>query len=61
MHIGPATSKVRVGVVEPALGQPYLRTYTIETWVDNLLSLPRSYLTWVISDHSEKQDRSDLG
>ena len=41
VYVKSATSKVRVGVVKPALGYPYLRTYANETWTDNLLSLPR--------------------
>ena len=36
-----ASSKVPVGVIQPAVGMPHLRTYADETWTDGLLSLPR--------------------
>lgn len=31
---------IRVGVVRPQNGEPYIRTYADDTWTDNLLSLP---------------------
>lgn len=33
--------RVNVGVVKPAHGSKYLRTYADGTWTDNLLALPR--------------------
>ncbi len=38
--VGTGASTVQVGVVRPASGQPYLRTYADEQWSNNLLSLP---------------------
>ncbi len=35
------TNTVGVGVVEPAYGPKYIRTFADGTWTDNLLSLPR--------------------
>lgn len=32
--------RANVGVVRPAHGRPYLRTYADGVWTDNLLSLP---------------------
>ena len=34
-------NRVDVGVVTPARGSKYLRTYADKTWTDNLLALPR--------------------
>ena len=39
------TTKVAVLVVRPQHGEPYLRTYANGTWTDNLLSLPRFWVT----------------
>lgn len=39
--VGSGASRVPVGVVKPAHGQPYLRTYADGQWTNNLLSLPR--------------------
>lgn len=38
--VGTGSSAVRVGVVRPSSGQPYLRTYADGKWTNNLLSLP---------------------
>lgn len=40
-HVGTGSSRVSVGVVHPAHGAPYLRTYADQKWNNNLLSLPR--------------------
>lgn len=34
-------NRVEVGVVTPAHGEKYLRTYADGTWTNNLLALPR--------------------
>lgn len=38
--VGTGSSRVEVGVVHPATGQPYLRTHADGTWTNNLLALP---------------------
>lgn len=38
--VGSGAAQVEVGVVHPAKGQPYLRTYADKVWNNNLLSLP---------------------
>ena len=40
-YVGSGSSRVSVGVVKPAQGRPYLRTYADGQWTNNLLSLPR--------------------
>ena len=40
-YVGNGASRVSVGVVKPAHGQPYRRTYAHGQWTNNLLSLPR--------------------
>jgi hypothetical protein len=40
-HTGSGTSRAEVGVVTPAQGSKYLRTYADGKWNNNLLSLPR--------------------
>lgn len=40
-YVGSGSDRVQVGVVHPAQGQPYLRTYADEKWTNNLLALPR--------------------
>lgn len=37
----PPAKRVEVGVVTPAVGAKYLRTYADGEWNNNLLSLPR--------------------
>ena len=39
-YVSNGHSRATVGVVRPATGNPYLRTYTDGVWTDNLLSLP---------------------
>lgn len=36
-----SSRRVDVGVVEPASGEKYLRTYADGVWKDNLLAVPR--------------------
>ena len=38
--VGTGSAQVEVGVVHPASGLPYLRTYADGSWSNNLLSLP---------------------
>jgi len=38
--VGAGSSRVDVGVVRPASGQPYLRTYADNMWTNNLVNLP---------------------
>ncbi|MEG9250306.1 DUF3892 domain-containing protein [Arthrobacter sp. Soc17.1.1.1] len=40
-YVGRGNSQVRVGVIKPDNGNPYLRTYADKQWNNNLLSLPR--------------------
>ncbi|MEV7797487.1 DUF3892 domain-containing protein [Microbacterium foliorum] len=40
VEVGSGANRVRVGVVRPDGGKPYLRTYADEKWSNNLLSLP---------------------
>ncbi|MEX5277928.1 DUF3892 domain-containing protein [Kocuria sp. CPCC 205261] len=40
-YVGSGAQRARVGVVRPAQGLPYLRTYADGQWTNNLLSLPR--------------------
>jgi len=40
-RVANGASYVKVGVVEPASGPKYLRTYADGKWTDNLLALPR--------------------
>jgi hypothetical protein len=39
-HIGTGSNQVNVGTVQPAQGQPYLRTYSDGNWTNNLVNLP---------------------
>jgi Protein of unknown function (DUF3892) len=39
--VGGVKGRVQVGVVRPATGRPYLRTYADGDWTDNLLNLPQ--------------------
>jgi hypothetical protein len=39
-RVTDGTREVRVGVVHPDSGAPYLRTYADKVWTDNLLALP---------------------
>lgn len=39
-YVGSGTSKVAVGVVHPAPGDPYLRTRADGIWTNNLINLP---------------------
>lgn len=38
--VGSGANRAEIGVVHPAQGQPYLRTYADGQWTNNLLSLP---------------------
>lgn len=40
-YVGTGSARVEVGVIRPANGDPYLRTYADQNWNNNLLSLPR--------------------
>lgn len=40
-HVGNGVNKAQVGVVDPAQGPKYLRTYADGKWNNNLLALPR--------------------
>jgi hypothetical protein len=39
--VGGGAHRSEAGVVRPATGQPYLRTYADGEWNNNLLALPR--------------------
>ncbi len=39
-YVGSGIDRVRVGVVHPTTGEPYLRTYADGEWTDNLVNLP---------------------
>ena len=39
-YVGSGATKVAVGVVHPATGQPHLRTHADGSWTDNLVNLP---------------------
>jgi hypothetical protein len=39
-YVGSGVSRVAVGVVHPATGEPFLRTHADGDWTNNLLSLP---------------------
>lgn len=40
-YVGQGSGRAEVGVVRPARGNPYLRTYADGEWTNNLLSLPQ--------------------
>jgi len=40
VYVGTGSQQTPVGVVHPASGLPYLRTYADQTWTNNLLELP---------------------
>lgn len=40
-YVGNGAQRARVGVIRPAQGLPYLRTYADGQWTNNLLSLPQ--------------------
>jgi ribosomal protein S8E len=40
-QVGTGTDAVRVHVVRPSSGVPYLQTYADGKWTNNLLALPR--------------------
>lgn len=39
-YVGTGAGRVRVGVIHPQAGQPYLRTHADGNWTNNLLALP---------------------
>jgi hypothetical protein len=39
-YVGSGPTKVAVGVVHPATGQPHLRTHADGSWTNNLVNLP---------------------
>ena len=41
LFVGGPDGKVSVGVVRPAAGTPYLRSFANKQWTDNLKALPR--------------------
>lgn len=39
-YVGSGADRVKVGVVRPTPGQPYIRTYADGEWTNNLVNLP---------------------
>jgi Protein of unknown function (DUF3892) len=40
-RVSDGNRDARVGVVQPRIGAPFIRTYADGAWTDNLLALPR--------------------